>query len=529
MDLSETSLKRFRPPTSGSIIGVLAALIENKPAGLKTKQARRFLAGEIVSPQQRRRAIYAFATALVESGPLPSAAFKSLPLPPQEALATVIAWHAEQWDRLGAYVYSNSGRVHQEKDALLAYLRLIVVDLAIRGIALLWLIDAPEPEEKTPAWAKKFGVAHNLRRLLTEAGFTRDTFAEAVAMSERAVDTWLDEGVRPQASHIERIAIKLGERLQGRSLKQLKEEMSRGYCLSGIADLLAELIGRPSVEMLARALCVLITRVLPDLRCIEPTSREDGMAIQVRTLLLGCSGPRAKHLLDLMWRGEGNKEWRIDIQAAKVDWVQRLQLQISKRGSPDSRGPVMHRSTAAQLAKRAVEEIAANSFEALAEGDHTVAKQTRLDAVRIYNAALTAAPTDAWLHFQLGSILGEIEEVDEAVRECWLAASLEPGWDLPLAEIGVIYFNAGRVEEAKQHLETIARQQPHPSWNILLNLGLARMRTGDAAGGLEALEKALDIETNHPIILKAAAECALLLGQKIKARRYSKRAQLLGT
>ena len=61
-----------------------------------------------------------------------------------------------------------------------------------------------------------------------------------------------------------------------------------------------------------------------------------------------------------------------------------------------------------------------------------------------------------------------------------------------------------------------------------MNLGVARMRTGDAAGGLEALEKALETEPNHPIILGAATHCALALGEKVKARRYSKRAQLSG-
>ena len=63
---------------------------------------------------------------------------------------------------------------------------------------------------------------------------------------------------------------------------------------------------------------------------------------------------------------------------------------------------------------------------------------------------------------------------------------------------------------------------------MLMNLGVARMRTGDSAGGLSMLERALDVEPNYPIGLAAAAACAKALGEKVKARRYAKRAQLSG-
>lgn len=92
----------------------------------------------------------------------------------------------------------------------------------------------------------------------------------------------------------------------------------------------------------------------------------------------------------------------------------------------------------------------------------------------------------------------------------------------------MFYFNAGRFQEARRHLEDIVRRRPNPAWNTLMKLGIARMRTGDAAGGLKALELALDIEPNHPIVLSAAARCSFLLGEHVKANRLKKQAQLCG-
>ena len=41
---------------------------------------------------------------------------------------------------------------------------------------------------------------------------------------------------------------------------------------------------------------------------------------------------------------------------------------------------------------------------------------------------------------------------ESLLRQCWLAASLEPTWELPLQEIGIMYFKAERIGDARQHL-----------------------------------------------------------------------------
>jgi hypothetical protein len=54
------------------------------------------------------------------------------------------------------------------------------------------------------------------------------------------------------------------------------------------------------------------------------------------------------------------------------------------------------------------------------------------------------------------------------------------------------------------------------------------MRTGDPAGGLVVLEEAIQSEPNHPILLAATAECARMVGNKIKYNRNAKRAEMFG-
>jgi transcriptional regulator with XRE-family HTH domain/Flp pilus assembly protein TadD len=527
MESNNLSPKRYQLPTSGKIIGCLAALLDEKPLDLKTKQARRYYDGVVVSPKQRRKIFNALADALIDNGILPQIAFKELPLPASEIIASGITFYTEQWDQIGGYTYCHSGRVFQEKHAVMAYLRLAVIDLAVRGIALLWLMDTSEPGDITPIWAQHLGVAHRMRELLEEMGLTREKFAELVEVSDQTLDSWLDDGIRPSIDNIKRIANEVSSRLPQRTTQEWKEYFERNYFLSSVCDTLTRTIERSDVEMLARALCVLITRILPDFKYVKPFSREQGLVIQLETLLLGCQSSRAKHLLDLMWKQEGSKEWKIDIQAAKVNWIQRLQNKIAALGVPETDGDTKL-SKVARVALQMLTDIGAESFEPLARGEPEVALKARYKALDILRAGLELAPDDAWLHYHLSGILDDLGDVKGAVEECWIAASLEPSWECPLNDIGTYYMNAGMVNEARCHFEDIVKRQSNPSWDRLMKLGIARMRSGDPTGGLEALEKALDIEPNHPFLLGAATRCAFLLGQQKKAIRYKKRAQLSG-
>ena len=123
---------------------------------------------------------------------------------------------------------------------------------------------------------------------------------------------------------------------------------------------------------------------------------------------------------------------------------------------------------------------------------------------------------------------GKWIDVDEGIQECWIASKLEPGWELPLVEIGIIYLNARRNEEARDHLEGLVSRLEDLSWHLAVNLGIARRRCGDTAGTLAALDVVIAEDLLHAQALDEAAYCAFLLRNHTKGARYAKRANLLG-
>ena len=88
--------------------------------------------------------------------------------------------------------------------------------------------------------------------------------------------------------------------------------------------------------------------------------------------------------------------------------------------------------------------------------------------------------------------------------------------------------NAGRNQEAREHLEDMARGKKRPSAHLAFNLGVSRERCGDPAGALEMLERVIRINKEHALAIDRAAYCAFLTGDAKKGARLAKRADALG-
>jgi len=72
--------------------------------------------------------------------------------------------------------------------------------------------------------------------------------------------------------------------------------------------------------------------------------------------------------------------------------------------------------------------------------------------------------------------------IEEGIQECWIATKLDPKWDIPLVEIGIILINSGQNQAALEHLEAAVKTLPVMTTHLAVNLGYARMRCNDPKG-----------------------------------------------
>src|SRR6185436_10822225 len=155
----------------------------------------------------------------------------------------------------------------------------------------------------------------------------------------------------------------------------------------------------------------------------------------------------------------------------------------------------------------------------------------RLDeAIAHLRRAVELVPTHDGAHFELGAALWQSGDIEGGLAECRVAATLNPEWELPRVEIGIILINAKRYEEAREHLEAEYATATAPSSHFKFNLATARWRCGAFAEGLALFDEVLADEgyTSYPHALDQAAHCAFMIGEDVRGRAYAKRAHDLG-
>ena len=480
-----------------------------------------------------------------------------------QAISSVIACYADQWDNLTGYMRSASAHVDRPDLAAASYLRLSVVDLALRASAVYTLAELPAPSENAPLWSKDNGFADGLKQLLDQCGKARPTrrqLAEATGVDENTADNWLDGKSMPHRANIERIAQVLADRIPQADVRSLVGQLHLRYALAAICNLLAEHVGRETVDDLGSALMRFISRNLWGIRHLSNLPYDDALKAQCFILLLGTQFIPSQHLLKHLWRLEDDAVWRTELMAASKPWHLRLSHIAQHLGGHD------------EVARRMQEEYGIQEEEARKEldaalrdlpadptrpppqsegaafirikGDAKYSARNRMiqfeqarsegdlpTALTHVRRAVELQPENADYHFQLGGTLGmtgNARDVEEGIQECWIAASLSPDWEMPRVEVGIILLNARRDQEAHEHLERMAYSSESLSAHLALNLGVARLRAGNLDEALKALEETLSQEPDHAIALDLAAHCAFLIGDKAKGRRLAKRAAQFG-
>ena len=155
MRQSTASTARYDPPLSGQIIGTVVRELRLQNDVLKDKTAKRYFRGQWVKEDSKNEIFEALGQSLVDQDFIPPFPFlerEGIPL--AKVISFVVAWYASQWDQLVGNMRSMSAPVDRPDLAAVSYLRLAMIDMALRTSAVLWLAELPTPAEGTPLWAE---------------------------------------------------------------------------------------------------------------------------------------------------------------------------------------------------------------------------------------------------------------------------------------------------------------------------------------------------------------------------------------
>jgi tetratricopeptide (TPR) repeat protein len=142
---------------------------------------------------------------------------------------------------------------------------------------------------------------------------------------------------------------------------------------------------------------------------------------------------------------------------------------------------------------------------ALAGGDHAAAEA----ALR---AGIAFFPDAAPLHANLAALQAALGRYDDAQAHARRAA--ESDAELPQAQksLGDAAYRAGRLEEATDRYQQAVRLAPSLGAESWVRLGTLALRRGDRPAAVNAWERALTLQPEHPIargnleaLLRAAA------------------------
>jgi hypothetical protein len=518
MMMSNMENNQNKLPTSVQILGILNRALKIDSEILNGRSARRFYEGENVPPARRIELFEEFARVIVGYGILPELKMPGKqPLPTEKTVAEALLFYAETWDQVAAQIRSSPLRNVPKKLGVVPYLRLTVIDLAIRAVGLHRHARTLRLSDDPPSWAdnKKRGAV--LRNLIRESGLTREKFSEEVGVSDNNADAWLDSAGYPTDFNVEVIATVISRHISGSSEKEILGQLKRHYMLCRICDLLSEITDRQEVIDLTNHLMTYINRLYDGFQLYSHLPEDQARAADICLIMFGTRFTSAEYLTRSLWRQEDDPVWSTDLLAATKSWYPRLVLDYQSLSSYEE--SVQWAKThlpltaeeALKFAKESVNWLQGEDSKGIAQGiqagrtirikgDAKFSAGNRMiqamqakafgdneTAILHLRRAVELQPNNADSHFHLGAKLGQVGKVEEGIQECKKAAELKPEWDLPQIEIGIILGNNGRYKDSKIYLEEIAKSFCMTS-HLAHSLGYVRMHCSEFQGALDLFE-----------------------------------------
>ena len=522
-------------PTSGQILGVLVRSLSITHPNLGDKTAQRYFSGRLenrVKESSRDRVIASISETLAASIFVATPGKEAEEFSDSSRLAAVLNWHAVNWDRFRAFLQPRMMRVYPGHLAPVwqAYVRLAAIDLALRAAAHINIAGASPDTLRFLDWV---GVDHRgeyLNKKRREAGVSLYVLAESADVSDNTVGAWLYEGARPSDGNLVSIAWTLDPGIDPGERNCLLPELRRLYWASDVAGILSEIVGAEAVgEIIGRLrrYATLLCGIIDDR--VDVAVRPD---VLDSLATLGARSEFSGALLEDLVTLEPDREWKEDLAEVTSNWTRRvLAVNLSVHRSEENH---LIRETEGQVLtnwdvsnpnayahyQRSLElQLQGEIHEAIAE----VAQAAELD------------PLDPANHFTLGSAKGGIgakqgdaKLVKEGLEACWLAATLDPAWVLPWAEIGFILMESGRPKEAVEHLRAVGPQRHPLDTRYYSALGAALRELRYYEESVKAFESALELNPEDLTLVTAAALAAALAGDKARETRYRRTARYMG-
>ena len=291
----------------------------------------------------------------------------------------------------------------------------------------------------------------------------------------------MTERNRPSADSVAALAGELAPGGPGRDAGELQWELDRQFSLASMADLLAAGIGRDRVIELTMKLAH-FARVLSESPDLPRLLGDNPRGIVRNLILLGSAGGSAPALLSWLAGRELDPTWQRDLLAAAGPWELAFEhLAMLHTGSRSAAGLAQDISDVTGTVTEEDQYInEALKREASWQADFAIASTVDEETLQVYLAKLQGSidlrrklagrfPGSPLAHYQLGSFLGmvgknfaDIKLVKEGIFKCQIAAGLQPDWDAPAVESGIILVNIGAGRAALEELEQAESALPGP-------------------------------------------------------------------
>lgn len=139
--------------------------------------------------------------------------------------------------------------------------------------------------------------------------------------------------------------------------------------------------------------------------------------------------------------------------------------------------------------------------------------------LRRYRQELESLSGDPMAHYRYGLMLAKVGRRDKAIDQLRSALARRAFDPIILSDLGRIYFQEGRYEEAMSALGSVVRMAPEEMEGQFY-LGRAKLETGDFTGAADHFEKVVRDRSSHADALFYLGKCYDRMGRRTDSLYY---------